>query len=90
MPGAYSDARVVPSPRKQDVEAYKTASILRELLALLEAVGAPKTFTLVGHDWGASLAWAMTATAPERWATGIRCEKYRVMKWNVPVAKCHW
>ena len=45
------------SDRPQEVESYKTETILADLLALADALGI-KRFALVGHDWGGAIAWA--------------------------------
>ena len=34
-------------------------------LALLDVIGANQRATLVGHDWGANLVWAMALRYPE-------------------------
>ena len=45
------------SDRPQEVEAYKTETLLADLFALAEAIGLD-SFALVGHDWGGAIAWA--------------------------------
>ena len=45
------------SDRPQEVEAYKTDTLLGDLVALAEALGLER-FALVGHDWGGAIAWA--------------------------------
>ena len=52
----------------QEVEAYKTQKIVSDVLGVLDAIGAPDKFHLVGHDWGASFAWTIAALMPERCA----------------------
>jgi pimeloyl-ACP methyl ester carboxylesterase len=45
--------------------AYDTDTLARDLIALILALGADAA-VLVGHDWGASAAYAAAAMAPER------------------------
>jgi pimeloyl-ACP methyl ester carboxylesterase len=45
------------SDRPQEVEAYKTETLLADLFALADALGLGQ-FALVGHDWGGAIAWA--------------------------------
>jgi pimeloyl-ACP methyl ester carboxylesterase len=45
------------SDRPQEVEAYKTETLLADLFALVDALRLEK-FALVGHDWGGAIAWA--------------------------------
>ena len=44
------------SDRPQEVEAYKTETLLADLFALADAIGLD-SFALVGHDWGGAIAW---------------------------------
>ena len=43
--------------------AYAMQELVLDVAALVEALGAP--VTLVGHDWGANLAWATAAFMPQ-------------------------
>lgn len=45
--------------------AYDTDTLGRDVVALIEALGADKAI-VVGHDWGASAAYAAASLAPER------------------------
>ena len=45
--------------------AYDTDTLGKDVVALIDALGADKAI-VVGHDWGASAAYAAAATAPER------------------------
>jgi pimeloyl-ACP methyl ester carboxylesterase len=45
--------------------AYDAETLGRDAIALIEALGEEKAF-LVGHDWGASAAYAAAGLAPER------------------------
>jgi pimeloyl-ACP methyl ester carboxylesterase len=55
----YHPATIVASRR------YRSREIAHDALALLDALGAPRA-VLVGHDWGASIAYRAGALAPER------------------------
>jgi pimeloyl-ACP methyl ester carboxylesterase len=46
-------------------EAFDTDTLGRDALALVEALGAEKA-VVVGHDWGASAAYAAASLGPER------------------------
>lgn len=52
-------------PRRRD---YVVEELVADVVALLDAIGAPKVH-LVGHDWGATVAWATAAAAPDRLAS---------------------
>jgi pimeloyl-ACP methyl ester carboxylesterase len=45
------------SDRPQEVEAYKTETLVDDIFALADALGL-EHFVLVGHDWGGAIAWA--------------------------------
>ena len=45
------------SDRPQEVDAYKTETLLADLFALADELGIGR-FALVGHDWGGAIAWA--------------------------------
>jgi pimeloyl-ACP methyl ester carboxylesterase len=45
--------------------AYDTDTLGRDVLALIEALGERRAI-VIGHDWGASAAYAAAAMAPER------------------------
>lgn len=44
---------------------YRTTTLARDALALIEALGEKKAF-IVGHDWGAATAYLAAAAAPEK------------------------
>lgn len=50
-----------PSPRSGP---YDLATLRDDVLALIDRIGEP--IDLVGHDWGAAIAYAVCATAPAR------------------------
>lgn len=53
------------SSKPAGVEAYATANIIGDLLALADHFGIDR-FTLVGHDWGGAAAWGAAITQPHR------------------------
>ncbi len=54
-----------PRARPDDVAAYAIEELAGDVLALVEALDLGR-FHLVGHDWGASVAWWLAAHHPER------------------------
>jgi pimeloyl-ACP methyl ester carboxylesterase len=48
-----------------DVESYDVISLCGDVCGLLDAVGVESAI-VVGHDWGASLAWQLAVLRPER------------------------
>jgi pimeloyl-ACP methyl ester carboxylesterase len=44
------------SDKPRDVESYRMHHLVGDVIALIDALGDEKV-TLVGHDWGAALAW---------------------------------
>ncbi|MET0855900.1 MAG: alpha/beta hydrolase [Telluria sp.] len=48
-----------------EVAAYAVAHLVADVIALLDALAIGKV-ALVGHDWGAALAWQVAMQAPER------------------------
>jgi pimeloyl-ACP methyl ester carboxylesterase len=53
------------SDRPQEVEAYKTDTLVDDIFALADALGL-ETFALVGHDWGGAIAWPAAQRAGPR------------------------
>lgn len=54
-----------PGARPTDVAAYATGTLADDVVALAAAVGAER-FHLVGHDWGAAVAWSVAAHHSDR------------------------
>jgi pimeloyl-ACP methyl ester carboxylesterase len=54
------------SDAPQPIEAYAMKEHLADALGLLDALGA-ETAVVVGHDWGAPMAWNSAALYPERY-----------------------
>ena len=53
------------SSRPAAVEAYDIAALTGDLIGLLDAVDAPRA-AVVGHDWGAVVAWSTLLLHPDR------------------------
>ncbi len=53
------------SDKPQDVEAYRVPHCVADLLAILDTLEIDKV-SVVGHDWGAGVAWALALMAPHR------------------------
>ena len=54
-----------PGARPDGVDAYRIENLVTDVLGMAEALGAKK-FHLVGHDWGAIVAWHVAAHHPDR------------------------
>jgi pimeloyl-ACP methyl ester carboxylesterase len=54
-----------PMARPRGRSAYRLRETVEDVVALLDAAGLGSAH-VVGHDWGAMVAWAMTAWHPER------------------------
>jgi len=52
----------------QDVRSYAMAELAADVLALADAAGTAR-FHLLGHDWGAAVAWWLAGHRPDRVAT---------------------
>jgi pimeloyl-ACP methyl ester carboxylesterase len=53
------------SDKPTEVEAYSLPFLAGDVLAVLDAVGVSCAH-VVGHDWGAAVAWALGAFVPDR------------------------
>ena len=53
------------SDRPAEVEAYGLLNIAGDVLGVLDHLGIERAH-VVGHDWGAALAWALAAFTPDR------------------------
>ena len=51
------------SDKPAEVEAYAMAALAGDVAAVLSDAGASRAH-VVGHDWGAAVAWALAAFAP--------------------------
>ena len=54
-----------PGARPQAVSSYTLDHLGADVLALADAAGAER-FSLLGHDWGAVVSWALAGSRPER------------------------
>lgn len=54
-----------PGARPEGVEEYQIAELVSDIVALADACGMD-TVDLVGHDWGAMVAWAFAGQQPGR------------------------
>jgi pimeloyl-ACP methyl ester carboxylesterase len=76
------------SDRPRGVDAYRIDRLAGDVVALMEAAGRDRA-RLVGHDWGAAVAWWLAAAEParvERLAI-LNVPHFRVMKrflWTSP------
>jgi pimeloyl-ACP methyl ester carboxylesterase len=53
------------SDKPEAVDEYRIGRSMADMVAVLDALGVERAH-VVGHDWGAGLAWALAAYAPER------------------------
>lgn len=53
------------APRPAEVAAYRRPRLVADVIGLLDALGVHRVH-LVGHDFGASLAWTLAGTFPDR------------------------
>ncbi|MFD1825353.1 MULTISPECIES: alpha/beta fold hydrolase [Mumia] len=54
-----------PGARPDGVDSYAVPRLVGDVLGLMDALGYDSAH-VVGHDWGAAVAWALTAHHPER------------------------
>lgn len=57
-----------PRARPTEVEDYRNAALVGDVVGFADAVGAER-FHLVGHDWGGAIAWQVAGRHAERVAT---------------------
>ena len=65
-----------PGARPEGVDAYAVAALVADTLGMADALGA-ETFHLVGHDWGAIVAWHVAARHPKRLRTLTIVSRFR-------------
>jgi pimeloyl-ACP methyl ester carboxylesterase len=53
------------SDQPDDVESYAIPFLAGDVLGILDQLGIEKSH-VVGHDWGAALAWVVAAIVPDR------------------------
>ncbi|HEX3778882.1 MAG TPA: alpha/beta hydrolase [Pseudonocardiaceae bacterium] len=57
-----------PGVRPEDVRDYQLVDLVGDVLAIADALGWQR-FDLVGHDWGAAVAWQVAGDHPQRLRT---------------------
>jgi pimeloyl-ACP methyl ester carboxylesterase len=53
------------SDKPADVEGYRIQNVAAEVIGLLDTLGLDRVH-VVGHDWGAAVAWTLAAFMPQR------------------------
>ncbi|HVE73772.1 MAG TPA: alpha/beta hydrolase [Mycobacteriales bacterium] len=54
-----------PGARPEDVSAYAIPCLVADVIGILDALGIERAH-VVGHDWGAAIAWQVAARHPDR------------------------
>ena len=74
-----------PGARPPGRKAYVQSELVEDVVALADAAGAEKIH-LVGHDWGALVAWAFTSRHPERvrTLTAVSVPHPQAFAWAMP------
>ena len=54
-----------PGAQPRSATAYTLDHLCADVLALVDAAGVER-FSVLGHDWGAAVGWALAANCPER------------------------
>ncbi len=57
-----------PGARPAEVDAYRISECVADVVAVTDSLGL-REVDLVGHDWGAMVAWHLAAERPERFRT---------------------
>jgi epoxide hydrolase A/B len=71
------------STRPEDISDYNIAELSADLIGLLDDVGAERA-VLVGHDWGAPVAWGSAQLHPDRVAAVVGLSVPPVPRAQVP------
>jgi pimeloyl-ACP methyl ester carboxylesterase len=71
------------STRPEDISDYNIAELTADLVGLLDDVGAERA-VLVGHDWGAPVAWGSPQLHPDRVAAVVGLSVPPVPRAQVP------
>ena len=75
-----------PTARPRGRRAYRMSRLVADVAALVEATGAP--VHLVGHDWGAAVAWSTAAGRPDlvRTLTAVSVPHPRAFLGSMPIS----
>ncbi|SDP69112.1 Pimeloyl-ACP methyl ester carboxylesterase [Pedococcus dokdonensis] len=79
---AFDQRGYSPRARPRARGAYRMEELVGDVLALLDALDAPRVH-LAGHDWGGSVAWAFAERHPERLRslTVLSTPHHRALAW---------
>src|SRR6201986_699522 len=58
------------SDRPEAIDQYSLFHLVGDMVGVLDAIGAP-TATIVGHDWGAPVAWHSALLRPDRFTSVV-------------------
>ncbi len=74
-----------PGARPAGRRAYVQSQLVDDVVALIDVLGVEKVH-LVGHDWGALVAWALAARHPERvrTLTAVSVPHPKAFTWALP------
>lgn len=61
---AFDQRGYSPGARPDDISAYRVDELVQDVLAVAQDQGFVR-FDLVGHDWGAAVAWAVAGRHPD-------------------------
>lgn len=53
------------SSKPQEIERYRTGRLVDDVISFASQFSLSRKFTVVAHDWGAALAWALAIRRPE-------------------------
>lgn len=53
------------SDKPEDVSSYSIDELVNDVIGIIDWLGVDKAY-LVGHDWGATVAWRASLQYPER------------------------
>lgn len=62
---AFDQRGYSPSARPPEVSDYRLGELVDDVLAVADALGFER-FDVIGHDWGAMVAWAAAGRHPDR------------------------
>jgi pimeloyl-ACP methyl ester carboxylesterase len=91
------------STRPRGVDAYRIERLVADVAALIDASGA-RSVTLIGHDWGAAVAWVFAADAvrplerlvimnvphPAIFAARLRTPRQALRSWYIVFFQLPW